>query len=115
MEFTRGDSHGFCFQRKDFNGELIKSKSEKMWFTVKKNYKTTEILIQKTLENGEITYTDDDFTYHIMINPNDTKKLNYGDYVYDIQIENAGIVKTIAKDTLTLTEEVTFEGGEQNE
>lgn len=110
MEFTRGDTYRFKFQRFNENGEVIEEKSQKMWFTVKKNYRTEEKLIQKTLENNEIKF-DTEYFYHIVIEPNDTSNLNYGKYVYDIQVENDGVVSTIALGELTLTNEVTFEGG----
>ena len=51
------------------------------------------------------------FFYHIIIEPSDTSGLQYKKYVYDIQVENDGIVSTIAKGELNLTHEVTFEGG----
>lgn len=109
MKFTRGDTYKFKFQRRNANNEPILTKSQKMWFTVKKNYKTVDKLIQKTLING-ITYTDDGY-YHITLNHDDTKNLKYKKYVYDIQVENDGIVKTIALGNIELTNEVTFEGG----
>lgn len=107
MTFTRGDTYKFKFQRKNFNGEVIETKSQNMWFTVKNNYNSDKIIIQKTLENG-ITF-DDDFYYHITIDHDDTKDLSYGDYVCDIQVENDGVVSTIYKDVISLTEEVTFD------
>lgn len=112
MEFTRGDTYRFKFQRLDENGGVIESKAQKMWFTVKRNYNTKEKLIQKTLEKNEITF-DSEFFYHIIIEPSDTSGLQYKKYVYDIQVENDGIVSTIAKGELNLTHEVTFEGGTQ--
>lgn len=110
MDFTRGDSYFFKFQRKDFNGKVIMPKAQKMWFTVKENYVSPQILIQKTLDNG-ITYTPEDGYYHVEIKPSDTRKLEYKKYVCDIQIENSGVVNTIYKDKIKLTKEVTFEGG----
>lgn len=112
MKFIRGDTFKFKFQRKDANDEPILVKAQKLWFTVKKNYKTTEKLIQKTL--ADMTFDDEGF-YHITLEHDDTKNLKYKKYVYDIQVENSGIVKTIAMGTLELTNEVTFEGGNQNE
>lgn len=112
MEFTRGDTYRFRFQRKDVNGNVITQKSQKMWFTVKRNYRTTEKVLQKTLEKDEIKF-DSDYYYHILIQHEDTKDLNYARYVYDIQVENDGVVKTIALGDLRLTNEVTFEGGNE--
>lgn len=111
IKFTRGDTFKFKFQRKNLNNDTILEKSEKMWFTVKKNYKTKDIAIQKTLKDNTIIFDDDGY-YHVTLNNSDTKDLKYQKYVYDIQIANNGIVKTIAFGTLELTNEVTFESGD---
>jgi len=108
IKFTRGDTYKFKFQRKDANNEPILVKAEKMWFTIKKNNKTTEKLVQKTL--ADIVFDNEGF-YHVTIEHDDTKNLKYKKYVCDIQVENAGVVTTIFKDTITLDKEVTFEGG----
>ena len=110
MEFTRGDTKKYKFQRIDKDKNVIETKSQKMWFTVKDNVYTDKILIEKTLENGTITF-DNEFYYHILLNHDDTKDLSYRKYVCDIQVENEGVVTTIYKDDLILTEEVTFKGG----
>lgn len=108
MEFTRGDTYKFKFQRLNGNNEVITTKASKMWFTVKENYYTDKIILQKTLENNDITF-DEEYYYHVTINSNDTKELSYKSYVCDIQVENNGVVSTIYKDNFTLLEEVTFE------
>ena len=110
MQFTRGDTKKYKFQRIDKDKNVIETKSQKMWFTVKDNVYTDKILIEKTLENGTITF-DDEFYYHILLNHDDTKDLSYRKYVCDIQVENEGVVTTIYKDDFILTEEVTFKGG----
>ncbi len=110
MKFTRGDTYKFKFQRKDLNNEPILIKAQKLWFTVKRNYKTQDILIQKTLENNDITFDKEGF-YHITIEHDDTKNLKYKKYVCDIQVENDNLVTTIYKGTIQLDNEVTFNGG----
>ena len=111
IEFRRGDSFFFKFFRRYPNEEKIMTKSLKMWFTVKENANSKKILIQKTLDDG-ITFTEDGY-YHIKIKPLDSKSLKYKKYVYDIQVENNGIVSTIAFDKLKINPEVTYEGGEE--
>lgn len=111
IELIRGDTFMFKFQRKNLSNDVIKTKSQKMWFTVKKNYKTTEKLIEKTLKDNTIIFDKDSY-YHIRLNHEDTTNLKYKDYVYDIQVENDGYVQTIGMGTITITNEVTFEGGE---
>lgn len=111
MNFTRGDTFKFKFQRLSANGEVITTIAEKMWFTVKENHNTNDKILQKTLVDGGITFTTDGY-YHVTIDPKDTKNLFYRSYVYDIQVENNGVVQTISKGNVTIAEEVTFEGGE---
>ena len=111
MKFRRGDTFFIKFRRRNFNNETITHISEKMWFTVKENAYTKEKLIQKTLVDGNIFF-DDDHYYHVIIEHDDTKDLDYGTYYCDIQVENEGVVTTIYKDTFELDEEVTFEGND---
>lgn len=107
MKFTRGDTYMFKFQRKDDNDKIIKSIADKMMFTVKKNHNTENILFQKSLADGTIRFTSDGY-YHIEIEPKDTQNLRYGNYVCDIEVEQAGKVTTIYLDKITLGKEVTF-------
>ena len=111
MKFRRGDTFFIKFRRRDFNDETITHISEKMWFTVKENAYTKEKLIQKTLVDGNIFF-DDDHYYHVIIEHDDTKDLDYGTYYCDIQVENEGVITTIYKDTFELDEEITFEGND---
>lgn len=110
MKFIRGDTYKFKFQRKNLEGNPILIRAEKVWFTVKKNYKTQNKAIQKTLQDKTIKF-DDEGWYHVTIDSKDTQKLKYQKYVFDIQIENGGVVKTLHKGILELDKEVTFEGG----
>jgi hypothetical protein len=105
MKITRGDYKIFKIQRIS-NGEVIKELPEKMYFTVKKDYYTDKILIQKTLENG-IQKDNEDY-YNVEIVSSDTDNLNYGKYVCDIEIKNGNKPKTIFKDEFIIEEEVTF-------
>lgn len=115
MNFTRGDTYKFKFHRIDANNEIIQAQADEVWFTVKSNFTTDVKLVQKRLTKGEITF-DSDFYYHVTIEAGDTSNLDYNkQYVYDIQVLQAGIVKTITKGTISVTEEVTFEVGVENE
>lgn len=106
IEFKRGDTYALKFQRKDINDEVIRDKAEKVWFTVKQNYNTKKVAFQKTLEAG-ITFTNEDSYYHIIIESSDTRNLRFGNYVYDVQVMNGDVVKTIAIGKLKLLKEVT--------
>lgn len=107
IKFIRGDTYGFKFQRKDWNNEVISDIADSMYFTVKKNHNTKDIILQKNLDEG-ITF-DEEFFYHVLINSIDTRELKYGTYVYDIQVMVGNIVTTIAKGDFVLETEVTFD------
>lgn len=70
---------------------------DELLFTVKKDTHTSEALIQK---QGA----------HIVIEPADTESLEYGSYVYDVQLTtHDGIVDTIIPPTrFKILEEVTW-------
>lgn len=103
IELTRGDTAYL-----DINlTQSIKSGSEESYeigehdvirFTARKNY-VSEIALQKVLEGKSVI--------HIL--PEDTRALDFGDYVYDIEItlEN-GDVFTIVSSKLKLGNEVTY-------
>ena len=111
FEFPRGDTFLFKFRLKDKNGEeIVLQAGDKLYFTVKKNAKSTDRIIQKTTPSG-ITY--DSGYYHITIDSNDTAEQNYGTYQYDIELKTAsGVVKTLILGSITLTDEITFKGDE---
>lgn len=109
LEMTRGDTLKFKFQRKTENEEVIKEKVDEMYMTFKKSIYSKDILFQKSLKDGTITYDSETGYYHAVIEPKDTENLSYyDDYVFDIEITHNNVVKTILKGTLNLTEEVTF-------
>lgn len=68
-------------------------------FALKKKYKDPEPLIIKVLDHD---------TLLLQLDPEDTENLDYGDYVYDIEItmEDGTVDTFIAEATLTLTKEV---------
>lgn len=113
FEFTRGDTKVFKFKLLDKNGEVLElSNGDKLFLTVKKSSKSTTVAFQKTLNNG-IELKDDGY-YYVTINSDDTSKLSYGTYGYDIEIKTAsGVVKTLLIGSITLTEEYTFKEDEK--
>lgn len=113
MKFTRRDTFKFTFKRIDANGTVIPAIATEMWFTVKENYNTKDIKIQKKLSTKEITYDENDYSYHVTIQSEDTADFIYEkEYVYDVQVQQDYVIKTIIKGTLVVTPEVTFEGVE---
>lgn len=120
MQFRRGDTFKFKFQRLDSNKEVITQDSvpADIYFTVKyntyhDNYCFQKKLIRNSVEEQGIIFGEDNY-YHVTINPNDTNGLQFGNYNYDIEIVTNNYKKTIAVGTLTLLEEVTFASNETN-
>ena len=103
FEIVRGDSADFDIYLPILNdegeiiGEYTLQEGDVLLFTVKKNTKTDDILIQKS---GQ----------HISLQPNDTKNLSYGKYVYDAELTYAsGFVDTvILPSPFIIIDEVTF-------
>lgn len=90
ISITRGDSFSFSVFLKKDDIEVGLMSGDKIYFTVKENVNTEEILIQKiitTFINGRAL---------INVNPEDTDSLEYKSYKYDIQFTRAdGLIKTI--------------------
>ena len=111
IEFPRGDTCPFKFNLLDKNGNTIElTATDEMYFTVKKNFATSEVLFQKKFTDNDIELDDDG--YKLTLTSDDTATLNYGSYVFDICIKSTDLVRTLAIGTLTLTNEVTFKSNE---
>lgn len=110
IEFTRGDTQFFKFQIKDGEGNPIQLTSEdKVYFTVKQNANSEDILIQKRYSD-DIQYSEGYFNF--VLNSEDTSDLAYGTYNYDIELKSGDYVKTLGQGIITLTEEITFRSDE---
>lgn len=110
IEFIRGDTQFFKFQIKDGEGKQIQlTDVDKLYFTVKQNANSEEILIQKKYPEN-IQYSDGYFNF--VLNSEDTSDLAYGTYNYDIELKSGDYVKTLGQGTITLTEEITFRSDE---
>lgn len=101
IRLTRGDSAVFKINIFNSDGSVYEIKqNDEVLFTVKRNTRTDEYIIQKKSDlNGEVFFT-----------PEDTALLSYGTYKYDIQVRNSlGVVNTIVGPAnFVLTDEVTF-------
>lgn len=110
IEFTRGDTQILKFKLKNSLGQAVElTNSDNLYFTVKKNARSTTKLIQKKYPT-DITYSDGYFSFYI--SSSDTGNLDYGTYEYDIELKSGDYVKTLGSGTITLTEEITFGGDE---
>ena len=106
FSMVRGDTQSFELEITENNESVT---VDSIYFTVKNDTHTDEVLFQKKLNDG-ITLTDN--IYNIIIDPSDTDELDYGRYAYDIEIIKNSIKKTIAVGILDIKEEVTFVNNE---
>lgn len=100
ITLTRGDSFAADIGIVQPNGDpYIPSEGDQIRFAMKRNVKDEEVLILKDIPID---------TLRLVLDPEDTKDLDFGYYVYDIQLtKSTGEVDTfITKSTLVLTEEV---------
>lgn len=89
IELIQGDTSPiYKFQRKDSNGNVITTLPQKMWITFKSDCSCKDCLFQKKLEDNSITYSNEDNYYRFKLKSDDTCKLNYGTYGFDIAILN---------------------------
>lgn len=109
MELIRGDTAKFKFQRHDANGNVIGTKADEIYFTVKTNGYSDIVLLQKRIEDMEF---DENYYYHITINSEDTDDFEYGTYQYDIEIVQDNN-KTTTRGEFIVDEEITFASDER--
>lgn len=110
FEFPRGDTCPVSFEVTDSKGNELDLSTSEIYFTLKKNYNTQNYILQKKKSNSGITV--DGKKGSLVLTHNDTAELNYGNYVYDIQIKSGDYVKTLAMGTITLTNESTWKANE---
>lgn len=109
MKITRGDSKRYKFQRLNSEGEVIEEQADRVFFTAKKLPQCSKVAFQKKLGDG-ITFDEESFFYYIDITPEDTKGLDFGDYGFDIEVQNGeNYVKTICVGKLNVGVEYTTE------
>ena len=106
ISLPRGDIRNVRFQVKD--GSEVYTDFTEIYFTVKKNYKTDEVLIQKKLSDESITLDPVSGYFSFKFSPEDTNNLTYGTYVFDIELNKGDVIKQTSLGELTITEEVTF-------
>ena len=86
ISIIRGDSAIFELNIVDANKNIYTPKEDDtITLTVKTSTRSKEVVFQKQWDDGKF-----------IINPEDTKELRYGNYVYDVQLVTAnGWVDTI--------------------
>lgn len=110
IEFPRGDTCPISFDITDANGNTLDFTGSEIYFTMKKNYTVQTYILQKKYSDGDIEI--DGSKGKIVLEHDDTAELNYGSYVYDIQVKSGSYVKTLCLGTITLTNESTWKTNE---
>lgn len=102
IHITRGDTGKIDLDIKTSEGEpYVRDEGDVVKFTVKAAPTDLQYVIQKTIDE-ENTFT---------IEPEDTAKLNYGVYFYDVQItraEDNSVCTIITPSQFVIEEEVTW-------
>ena len=100
ITMTRGDTlKVYTIPQYEDGSEYEPEANDTIRFAMKRRFEDSKVLLTKNIST-------DDFLLHI--EPNDTKELKFGHYVYDIQLthENGDVDTYIDKGELTLSEEV---------
>ena len=100
ISLTRGDTLKVKLNLKNSVGEpYVPDEGDTFRFGVKKSYKDENLLITKVIPSNTLV---------LHLEPSDTKKLSFGNYFWDCQIEkaNGDVFTFISKAVLKITEEV---------
>lgn len=85
IKIQRSESTTLRFQRKNGEGEIIFEQPNDIFFSVKKDYKDEDFVLQKKLSTGEIAFDSETGWYRIALSPKDTAELDFGIYYFDIK------------------------------
>lgn len=105
LSMTRGDTAGFYFNRYDNEGQVITTRPQSLFFTLKKSYRDQKPVLQKNIDQ---MVQDDDGAWHFVLQAGETDALKYGTYVFDIQVVDQDAKTTISKGELEICEESTW-------
>lgn len=107
ISITRGDTEfiDIVMIEKSTGNLMPFEEGDTVYFSVKKTVDDFDYIIQKTVTQFE------DGIAKVTIFPSDTKLLEYGRYVYDVQItDKEGVVTTIVRPSIfEIGMEVTYE------
>ena len=85
ISMPRGDTKYLTINVRDHQEQHIDFDLDDVYLTVKKNFTDAEPKFQKSLSSGTIT-KDENGVYKTVIMPEDTDRLSYGRYVFDIEV-----------------------------
>lgn len=108
ISLPRGDIRNVRFNVT--SGSTAYTNFNEVYFTVKTSTTQRKILFQKKLSDGSIVL-DGDY-YALRIKSDDTEGLEYGKYVFDIEVVKGDVIKQTTLGELTITPEVTFKENE---
>lgn len=117
LKLIRGDTHEITFKLiSEDGGNCILQDSDKVYFTVKRNFHGKNCVLQKTLGKG-INYRPSTNEYVVRLDQNCSCYLECGQYVYDIKVVinsvNPVLVKTLIKGHLTFDANATHKENER--
>lgn len=107
IEMYRGDRETRFFEVQAPDGEPFTEELDEIYFTVKKRAIDKKPLLQKRLSDGGICLVEDGL-YELVIEPEDTDGLSFGEYVFDIELVIDGALKKTFAGSFRLLEEVTY-------
>lgn len=111
IKMPRGDIRNIKFNITNKEGTTITTDFDEIYITFKRGFYDNEALFQKKLTDETIIKDENNY-YHFTIESEDTDNLDYGDYVFDIELVINDLVKQTIVGNLTLTNEVTFASNE---
>ena len=86
VSIYQGNDKTFVFTRRDVENNVITSIPKERYFSVKEDYDSNNVLINK--RKGRGIEQNEDGSWSIKINAIDTSSLNPGKYVCDVKIIN---------------------------
>lgn len=102
IHLTRGDTAKFSIfiQNGSSSGEYMIKETDTITFTVKRAITNSDFFVQKIIHGSNM----------LTLNPEDTKNMQYGKYLYDVQLENEEheIYTVIPPTTFDITGEITW-------
>ena len=109
IQYTRGDTYPVpvVVINRATGNPYVPQAWDTITMTVRVNDHKGAIVIQKKTGDADVTATETGWT--IILQPSDTSTLPYKNYVYDVQLDMAGVVKTvIPMSPFILDKEVTY-------
>ena len=109
IQYTRGDTYpvSIAVINQATGESYIPQVGDTITMTVRASDYRGAIVIQKKTGDADVTATETGWT--IILQPSDTSALLYKKYVYDVQLDMSGVVKTVIPMSLfILDKEVTY-------